>query len=104
MNESGHGLFVFAAYTHPIMETITNGKGALIMAKVYEFPTKKELPMAIKESLLDIANAYITTLDYAFETLLGDDPSMEEVDELREMIIDELAEALNVAIFDSMFQ
>lgn len=74
------------------------------MTKVYDFPTKKELPESIKVSLLDIAEAYVTILDYAFDTMLGEDPSFEEADDLRELIMDELEEALNTALFNSEFK
>lgn len=74
------------------------------MAKMYDFPTKKELPKSILESLQDIAEAYVATLDYAFSTMLGEDPGLEEVDDLRGLIMDELEEALNTALFNSEFK
>ena len=74
------------------------------MAKMYEFPTKKELPEVIKETLYDIATAYVDVLDYALLTVASEDPSLEELDELREMIMDELADALDSAMYNSMFK
>ena len=74
------------------------------MAKVYEFPTKKELPPIVKDALYDIAKTYVNVLDYAFLTALDEDPSMEELDELKDMILDELMAALDVALFESTFK
>ena len=74
------------------------------MAKMYEFPMKKELPNIVKETLYDIAKAYVDVLDYTYDKLLGDDPSMEEVEELEILIMDKLAEALDAAMFESTFK
>ncbi len=74
------------------------------MAKVYEFPTKKELPEVVKESLYDIAKAYIAVVEYTLATVASEDPDIEELEELRLMIVDELTEALDAAAFESTFK
>ena len=74
------------------------------MAQVYEFPTKPELPNEIKEILYDIARAYVDTLDYAFTKLLSDDPSLDEMEDVRELVMEELDAAFDAAMFDSMFK
>ena len=74
------------------------------MAKVYEFPTKKELPDVVKDTLYDIAKAYVDVLDYTLITVAGEDPSIEELEELKEMILEELMHALDVALFESTFK
>ena len=74
------------------------------MAKVYEFPTKKELPEIVKVALQNIAEAYVSALDYALLTVTSDDPSFEELEELRGMILDELEAALDLAMYNSTFK
>ena len=74
------------------------------MAKVYEFKTKSKLPEIVTDTLYDIATAYVAILDYTLLTVTSDDPSQEELDELKEMILDELMNALNVALFNSTFK
>lgn len=74
------------------------------MTKPNEFETKKELPNIVKETLYDIATAYVDVLDYTMKHMTDDDPSMEEVQDLEIMIHDELANALDVALFNSTFK
>ena len=74
------------------------------MAKVYEFPTKKELPTEVKDALYEIAKAYVAVLDYTFLTMSSEDPGVEEMEELRDLIMDELAHVLDVALFESLFK
>ena len=74
------------------------------MTKTNEFETKKELPNVVKETLYDIATAYVDVLNYVFDNMTDDDPSMEEVQDLEIMIHDELVNALDVALFNSTFK
>lgn len=74
------------------------------MAKVYEFPISAELPIEVKETLYDIAKAYVDVLDYAFNTLSSEDPSLDEMDELHNLVMEELEAAFDAALFDSTFK
>lgn len=74
------------------------------MAKLYEFPTKKELPEIAKESLRDIAEAYIETLKYVLMTEASDNPTRQELDELRDLVTIELEEALTEAIENCTYE
>lgn len=74
------------------------------MAKIYEFPTVTELPNEVKEILYDIARAYVDMLDYAFRTVGGEDPSFEELDEIRDLVAEGLEAAFDAALFDYTFK
>jgi len=69
------------------------------MAEIYAFPVKKELDQQIVECIHEIANAYIQTLNYAFTTMSDDDPTSEELTEIRKLVeaayVDGLYKAIN---------
>lgn len=68
------------------------------MAKVYKFPVKKKLTEEMEECLYAIGEAYIKTLNYALCELAGDDPTQEELDEIRNLVELSYAKGLYRAI------
>jgi len=56
------------------------------MAKLYTFPVKKELEPEVVDCLHKIADAYIQTLNYALTTMSSDEPTSEELTEIRELV------------------
>lgn len=74
------------------------------MTKVYEFPTKKELPELVKKGLCDIATVYVDLLEYVLTNVASDDPSLEELDELKYLVVHELEQAIELAIYNSVFK
>lgn len=68
------------------------------MAKVIEFPKKKELPKLIEDKLESIARSYVETLYVAMSTLTSDDPTQEELMEVHDMVSNAYAKGLSNAI------
>lgn len=68
------------------------------MAKLYVFPTPKHLPQDLEKCLQEIGEAYIKVLYYALTTLSSDNPTSEELGEIRELVTLAYAEGMNKAI------
>lgn len=52
------------------------------MAKIYEFPTEKELPQELKERLQLIAKNYLYVLEEATKYFYGDECTEDQLDEV----------------------
>ena len=70
------------------------------MAKIYEFPVKKQLNPEVEECLYEIASAYIRTLNYALHEFSSNDPDDKELTEIRELVELSYAMGLYKAIDD----
>lgn len=57
------------------------------MAKVIEFPRKKELPDDIREQVAVAAKSYIGALNRALLTLCGDEPNEKQMEEVTNLVI-----------------
>lgn len=56
------------------------------MAKVLEFPVKKKLTPEIEDVINLVASAYVEILNYALNELSSEDPTTEELNEIRGLV------------------
>lgn len=70
------------------------------MAKVFDFPKKKELPEEYEERLYEVAKAYVTVVKEACEYLCEDPWDDEEMFEINELVLNAYVEGLETAIDD----
>lgn len=68
------------------------------MAKVLAFPVKKELPKEVEERLLEAAKVYIGVLDELLTDLRNKFPDDEDYNEMTELMLGALIEALLGAV------
>lgn len=68
------------------------------MAKVLAFPVKKELPKEVEERLLEAAKVYIGVLDELLTDLRNKFPNDEDYNEMTELMLGALIEALLGAV------
>mgnify|MGYP003289393755 CR=1 FL=1 len=68
------------------------------MAKILEFPIKKQLSEKVEELIHETAEAYIRTLNYALTVMSSDHPSQEELQEIHELVMVAYAEGIDKAI------
>lgn len=68
------------------------------MAKVLAFPVKKELPKEVEEQLREAAKVYIGVLDELLTDLRNDFTDDKEYNEMTELMLGTLVEALLDAV------
>ena len=68
------------------------------MAKVYEFPVKKELPKEVVDRLHDIADMYVTLLDDTLNMVCEDITDPQEYAEMTDLMLGALLEGVVDAI------
>lgn len=68
------------------------------MAKVLAFPVKKELPKEVEERLQEAAKVYIGVLDELLTNLRDEYPDDKEYNEMTELMLNALLEALFGAV------
>jgi hypothetical protein len=72
----------------------------VIMAKVYMFPEKKELPANLGEEIWRLGSEYMRTV-YAVAKVLGvDDPDQPEYMEVMELIAEAFGEGVSAAMIE----
>ena len=70
------------------------------MCKVYEFPTKKELPEEVKIKVQGSAKEYVKTINESLEILVTDEITEEEYLELSKMVLEAYLEAIIQAVVE----
>lgn len=68
------------------------------MCKVYEFPVKKVIPEEVVKTLQDSANEYVRTLNECMDSLVTEDTTKEEYDELSGLVLQSYLEAIIKAV------
>lgn len=68
------------------------------MAKVYEFPVKKELPDHMKQRLDKIAKAYVELLNDVYDDITRDVTDETDLSELTEIMLVAYFDAIEKAI------
>ena len=71
------------------------------MAKVLNFPVKKQIPEEMKKKLYEVAKAYVKVMDEACACLCGDDPSNEDLSEIMGEVLIAYLGAVERAIEES---
>jgi ppGpp synthetase/RelA/SpoT-type nucleotidyltranferase len=64
------------------------------MAKVLEFPVKKELPKQVEDRLHEIAEMYVTLLDNTLTEVCGDITDAKEYEEMTNLMLGALLEGV----------
>ena len=70
------------------------------MCRIYEFPTKKELPHELAERLDKLAKNYVQLMNEFMQYFEDNYTTNEEIEELMEMIILSYAESITKAVDD----
>lgn len=68
------------------------------MGVVLTFPVKKELPKEVEDRIYETAKMYIHILNDALTVLSSDEPTIEEFDEIKELVFDTYAKGIDKAI------
>ena len=68
------------------------------MCKVYEFPTKKQIPKEAEETLYSVAKDYVDVLTKIMNELCADTNSDAEYYEVMQLVLNTYLEAISTAI------
>ena len=68
------------------------------MCKLYEFPTKKELPKDMEERLDKVVREFVLIMSESLDTLYGDNPTEEEYVNFMDLIVIAYMELLEKAV------